>query len=71
MDKQFELPVEYNGKEYIFPVSFFITGFIHKFIFGVNGQEIRLKEFGINKNPDPGLLKVITDVIEGWLNTFP
>ncbi len=40
MDDQFELPVEYNGKEYMFPASLLVTGFTHKFIVDVNGQEI-------------------------------
>lgn len=79
MDEKFELPVEYNGKEYTLPTTLIVTGYTHKFMVEVSGQNIifepdearnyraviTYEDIGKEKNIDQGLLKAIADVLEG------
>ena len=76
MDEKFQLPVEYKGEELALNASLLVTGFTHKFIVDVFGQEvifepdedrnyraiIPYEEIGKNKNIDQGLLKEIASV---------
>ena len=39
-DEQFELPVEYKGKQLMLNASLLVTGFTHKFNVDMNGQMI-------------------------------
>ena len=78
MDEQFELPVTYKGEELLLNTSLLLTGYTHKFIVEVSGQEIIFEpdeggnyravipyeDIGREKTIDKGLLKAIADVIE-------
>jgi hypothetical protein len=78
MSEQFELPVEYNGKEYLFPATLLVTGYTHQFIVVALGQEIIFEpdedrnyravipyeDIGKEKTVDQGLMKAIVFSIE-------
>jgi hypothetical protein len=40
MDEPFELPVIYNGEEKLFPAQLQQTGYTHRFVVDVYGQEV-------------------------------
>ena len=40
MDNEFELPIEYNGKEQIFQATLIVQGYTHKFKITVNDVDI-------------------------------
>ncbi len=78
MDEQFELPVEYKGKNILFKSVLVRYGFIYKFHVDVNGTIIIFepdeeKNYRAiadpatvsNKKVDENLLKKIANVIEG------
>ena len=78
MDEEFELPVEYNGHQYLFKAILLVFGFTHKFRVDVNGQLILFEpgeernyravidyaDIDKNKNIDVELLKKIVEEIE-------
>lgn len=78
MEDQFDLPVEYNGKEYLFPTILIVTGYTHKFMVKASGQNIIFEpdearnyravipyeDIAREKTIDQGLLKAIAGVIE-------
>jgi CRISPR/Cas system-associated exonuclease Cas4 (RecB family) len=78
MDEEFELPVEYNGHQYLFKSTLLVFGFTHKFRVDVNGQGIVFEpdeernyravidytDIAKNKNIDVELLEQIVDAIE-------
>ena len=78
MDEKFQLPVEYKGEELALNTSLLVTGFTHKFVVEVYGQEvifepdeerkyraiIPYEQVGKNKTLDQGLLKVIASVLQ-------
>ena len=76
MDEEFELPVGYNGHQYLFKAIILVFGFTHKFRVEVNGQLILFEPdeernyravidyTDIDKNIDVALLKEIAEVIE-------
>lgn len=78
MDEKFQLPVEYKGEELALNTSLLVTGFTHKFVVEVYGQEIIFEpdeernyraiipyeEVGKNKTLDQGLLKEIASVLQ-------
>jgi hypothetical protein len=65
MEDQFDLPVEYNGKEYLFPTTLIVTGYTHKFMVKASGQNIIFEPD--ESRIDQGLLKAIAGVIEGFV----
>jgi len=79
MEEQFELPVEYKGKELMLKASLLVTGYTHKFNVDVNGQNIIFEpddennyraivpydDVAKNKSVDIQLLKEIAKAIEG------
>jgi CRISPR/Cas system-associated exonuclease Cas4 (RecB family) len=78
MEDEFDLPVEYKGKNHIFKASLIVKGFTHRFQIEINGQTILFEpdeernyramlEYGdeeSRKNIDIELLKQIVTVIE-------
>ena len=78
MDEKFQLPVEYKGEELALNTSLLVTGFTHKFIVEVYGQEIifepdeernyraiiPFEDIDKHKNIDHGLLKEIASVLQ-------
>ena len=78
MNDEFELPVDYKGEQVMLKASFLVTGFTHKFIVDVKGQDIIFEpddernyraiilNENINKNidMDKGFLKAIAKSIE-------
>jgi len=78
MEEQFELQVQYKGQERYFQVSLVVTGYSHKFIVDVNGQNIIFEpdeernyravipylEIENRKIVDVGLLQTIATAIE-------
>ncbi len=79
MEEQFELPMEYKGKQLMLNASLLVTGYTHKFNVDVNGQNIIFEpddegsyraiipydDLDKNKSVDIELLKEIAKVIEG------
>jgi hypothetical protein len=77
MDEQFELSVEYKGKQLMLNASLLVTGYTHKFSVDINGQIIIFEpdeernyravisydDIGNNKPVDIELLKQITKAI--------
>ena len=82
MDEKFQLPVEYKGEELGLNTSLLVTGFMHKFIVEVFGQEVIFEldedrnyraiipydDIGKNKNVDQELLKEIASVLQVLIN---
>ena len=82
MDEKFQLPVEYKGEELALDASLLVTGFTHKFIVEVFGQEvifepdedrhyraiIPYEDIGKSKIVDHGLLKEIASVLQILMN---
>ena len=82
MHEKFQLPVEYKGEELALNTSLLLTGFTHKFIVEVFGQEvifepdedrnyraiIPYEDIGKNKNIDQELLKEIAIVLQVLIN---
>ena len=77
MGEQFELPVEYNGRQHLFKATLNVYGYTHKFHVDVNGQILIFEpdeernyravlnyDIDINKNIDVELLKKISQAIE-------
>ena len=77
MEEQFELPVQYKGQELVLKASLQVTGYTHKFIVDVNGQNIAFEpdedrkyravipfeDLGKNKSVNIELLKEIVEAI--------
>ena len=77
MEEQFELPVQYKGQELVLKASLQVTGYTHKFIVHVNGQNIAFEpdedrkyravipfeDLGKNKSVNIELLKEIVEAI--------
>jgi hypothetical protein len=81
MDEAFELPVTYKGDELLFEATLVVTGYTHKFIVNVKGQEIifepdeernyravlNYEDLMASSNIDMGLLQKIAEAIEGFV----
>ena len=79
--EQFKLPVTYKGEEKLFTASLQVTGYTHKFIVDVNGQNVTFepeeegsyrallnyKDIATAKNIDRELMKAISDSIRELL----
>jgi hypothetical protein len=77
-DEQFELPVEYKGQQLLLKASSLVTGYTHKFMVKVDGQEVIFEPdeertyraiipydyIGKKKDMDIELLKSIAAAIE-------
>lgn len=77
MEEQFELPVEYKDEQLMLKASLLVTGYTHKFMVEVSGQEVIFEpdeegnyravvphdERVIRKNIDVELLKTIAAVL--------
>ena len=77
MEEQFELPVQYKGQELVLKASLQVTGYTHKFLVDVNGQNIAFEpdedrkyravipfeDLGKNKSVNIELLKEIVEAI--------
>ena len=82
MDGGFELPVCYDGKEFMFPAELHLYGFTQKIEVLVNGINVMFErdeerkwralvdptEIEKHKSIDRGLLRAIADSIEEVLN---
>ena len=78
MEEQFELPVNYKGRQYLFKAALLVFGFTHKFRVDINGQTvifepdeernyraiINYEDADNHKEIDVELLRKITEAIE-------
>jgi hypothetical protein len=79
MDESFDLPVNYNGNELLFPSRLQQTGYTHRIVVDVYGQEVFFEPDEernyraivdpetLNKDLSAGLLKAIAEGIEAVL----
>lgn len=79
MEEQFELPIEYKGERLTLKASLQVTGYTHKFMVEVSGQDVIFEpdeeriyravipydEIATRKNMDVELLKSIAKAIKG------
>ncbi len=78
MEDRFELPVVFKEQQLLFPTFLKVTGYTHKFVIEIEGQDIFFEpdeernyravvpyeEIGKNKSINPELLKSIALAIE-------
>ena len=78
MEEQFELPVKYKGRQYLFKAALLVFGFTHKFQVDITGQTVifepdeernyraivNYSDANNRKEIDVELLRKITEAIE-------